>query len=305
MDEWSPQAYVPFRIRSGFGADVATAGNHQGSAAAGGGGGGGGSHAVLLIKSHFTRDSYSVFATDLKRFWRETVSRDGVIDRMKMHAAAYLRNDVEKFLPYIRRLIVAQDPTFEYTLTSPLEDDDHDLTILLRGKLNGLALKWVLQLRPVRTPQHHPGDMIVPQIILPLMASLIHAQQEIAQLSDMLESKDKDLKDAADLLAFHNLPKPNVVMGVLDVVEDPLGGIGNVDAPTVQVSQSHKFATVGASIHDGMPSTGRPPESRATAPSEKDKRKAAEDESQLRLQELIQIGEKKKEAVKPKKKKII
>ncbi|KAJ1556225.1 hypothetical protein HK405_004746 [Cladochytrium tenue] len=95
------------------------------------------------------------------------------------HAAAYVRNDVDKFLPYIRRLLVNQDPSFEYTVTSPFGDDDED---------------------------QHPGDMIVPQLILPLMASLLHANEEIGRLYDILSVKDRELKEAADILALNGLP---------------------------------------------------------------------------------------------------
>jgi hypothetical protein len=78
---------------------------------------------------------------------------------------------------------------------------------VVQGSINQLELTWHLNLEPVNPPLGHPGDILVPQLILPLMASVEFYQKEIARLEDLLRKKDYDIREAGDLLELHRLPR--------------------------------------------------------------------------------------------------
>ncbi|KAJ3416539.1 hypothetical protein HDV05_001276 [Chytridiales sp. JEL 0842] len=162
---------------------------------------------VLFIKATFRREEYTVFVTDLKRVWTEEVKRRDVESKMKTYAAAYLGNDVVKFLPIVKKLIITKDPSVIFSSDLPIDEHTTNLSINLEGTVNAGPLKWNLDLSPV---EGHPGDFILPQFIMPLIASVDFYQKEIQRLEDQLRKKDFVIMESAAILDQNRLPQPRM-----------------------------------------------------------------------------------------------
>ncbi|KAJ3333044.1 hypothetical protein HDU76_011997 [Blyttiomyces sp. JEL0837] len=252
----------------------------------------------FLIKASFEKNSYTVLVTDMQHVWLEKLNEIAILTRMKALSPAYSRNDVTVFLPYIKRLVVNQDPTCKYFLETSSEDGSKESLSKREKELQDA--RDLLTFHKLPIPRSRGAPVPPAHFMSDSLQQLMEGMENAAVELPRRCFEDRSIGGLMDDIMDKLLPSSRRVNVATE--QDELAQLQSEEASMFDgrggMSQDHGTSLFGPTQSETFTQT-------QTQMPRGEKRAAAQEEMERGLQEILEMGEKKKATTKPKKKKII